>query len=43
VAAATAFLVYEKFGLAILRQAWFNLDRLWAIALLVTGLLCLVV
>jgi hypothetical protein len=38
VTAAVAGLVYEKLGLAILRQAWFNLDLIWAIALLVTGL-----
>jgi hypothetical protein len=32
-----ALLVFEKFGLGLLRKAWFNLDVLWAAALLVTG------
>jgi len=43
VTAAVALLVYRKFGLAMLRRAWFNLDRIWAIALVVTGLVALVV
>jgi hypothetical protein len=30
--------VYEKLGLAILRQAWFNIDVVWALALIVSGL-----
>jgi hypothetical protein len=34
---AIALIVYEKVGLAILRTAWINLDRLWAITLIVTG------
>jgi hypothetical protein len=38
VTAAIAGLVYEKLGLAILRQAWFNLDWVWAGALILTGL-----
>lgn len=33
-----ALVVYEKVGLAILRKAWFNLDVVWAIALIVTGI-----
>ena len=37
VMAATAIAVYEKVGLAILRRAWFNLDRLWAAALILSG------
>jgi hypothetical protein len=37
VTAAVALLVYHKFGLALLRRAWFNLDLIWAIALVVTG------
>jgi hypothetical protein len=37
VAGAIAVLVYEIVGLAILRRAWFNLDRLWAIALIGAG------
>jgi hypothetical protein len=36
-----ALLVYEKFGLALLRRAWFNLDWLWAVALVAAGLLTL--
>ena len=42
VMAIVAVLIYEKVGLAILRRAWLNLDRLWAVALIVTGLLTLV-
>jgi hypothetical protein len=41
VAAAVAVVVYEKLGLALLRRAWFNVDVLWASALLATGLLIL--
>jgi hypothetical protein len=37
-----ALLVYRKFGLALLRQGWFNLDLLWAVALTVTGCVALV-
>jgi hypothetical protein len=33
-----AWLVYRKFGLALLRKGWFNLDLLWAVALVVAGL-----
>lgn len=36
-AAAVALLVYQKFGLAMLRRSWFNLDLIWAIALVTTG------
>lgn len=43
VTAAAALLVYLKFGLAMLRRSWFNLDLLWAIALVVTGFAALVV
>ena len=32
-----AWTVYRKLGLRLLRTAWFNLDRLWAGALVVTG------
>jgi len=41
VMAAIAVVVYEKVGLAILRKAWFNLDVVWAIALMITGVLTL--
>lgn len=39
----TAAVVYEKVGLALLRRSWFNLDRVWAIALTASGALTLVV
>jgi hypothetical protein len=32
-----AWLVYKKLGLAVLRKAWFNLDFIWATALIVTA------
>jgi hypothetical protein len=41
VMAAIAVVVYEKVGLAILRKAWFNLDIVWAVALIVTGVVTL--
>ena len=41
--AALALVVYQKLGLALLRTAWFNLDRVWAIALITTGGLALLV
>jgi hypothetical protein len=37
VTALVAALVFEKLGVALLRRAWFNLDRIWAVALLATG------
>ena len=43
VTALVALLVYRKFGLAMLRRSWFNLDLIWAIALVVTGLAALLV
>jgi hypothetical protein len=39
--AAIAIVVFERFGLAILRRAWFNLDRVWAGALIMAGVLTL--
>jgi hypothetical protein len=42
VSALIAFLVYEKLGLALLRRAWFNLDLLWVIALMLSGFLLLI-
>ena len=36
-------IVYEKVGLRLLRKAWINLDFFWAIALIVTGLLTVLV
>jgi hypothetical protein len=38
-----AWLVYRKFGLALLRKTWFNFDLLWAVALVATGLVTLLV
>jgi hypothetical protein len=43
VTALTAWIVFEKFGLGFLRKAWFNLDLLWAIALVLTGVLTLLI
>jgi hypothetical protein len=41
--AAAAWLVFEKLGVGMLRRAWFNVDLLWAGALIVTGGLTLAV
>jgi hypothetical protein len=41
--ALMALLVYEKLGLTLLRRAWFNLDLLWVIALMMSGGLILIV
>jgi hypothetical protein len=38
-AAALALVVYYKVGLAVLRRAWFDLDRIWAAALILAGIL----
>jgi hypothetical protein len=35
---AIAVLVYERIGLGFLRRGWINLDLVWAIALVITGL-----
>lgn len=43
VTAAVAIVVYQKVGLAILRKAWFNLDLVWAVALIATGCVALFV
>jgi hypothetical protein len=37
VTALAAWIVYRKLGLRLLRTAWFNLDWLWAGALVITG------
>ena len=39
VTAAVAWVVYTKVGVAVLRKAWFNLDLIWAVALIATGIL----
>jgi hypothetical protein len=36
-----ALAVYEWFGVAFLRRGWFNLDRIWILALAVTGVILL--
>ena len=38
VMAAIALVVFEKVGLAIVRRAWFNFDRIWAGALIAVGM-----
>jgi hypothetical protein len=43
VATLIALVVFKKFGLALLQRAWFNLDLLWVIALMVSGALTLLV
>ena len=42
VTGALAVIVYERVGLRILRTAWFNLNLFWAIALIATGVVTLV-
>ena len=37
-----AWVVYRKFGLALLRKAWFNFNLLWGVALVATGLFTLI-
>jgi energy-converting hydrogenase Eha subunit A len=34
-----AVVVFEKLGVGMLRKAWLNLDLLWAVTLIGTGLL----
>jgi hypothetical protein len=36
-----AVVVFEKLGVDILRRAWINLDVIWAVALIATGTLTL--
>ena len=36
-----AVIVYEVVGLALLRKAWFNMDLLWSIALMIAGVVIL--
>jgi hypothetical protein len=43
VTAAVAWVVFTKIGVGILRKAWFNLDLVWAAALITTGVLTVVV
>ena len=39
--ALVALVVYEKLGVAILRGAWFNIDLIWMLALMITGVFIL--
>jgi hypothetical protein len=39
--ALAAWIVYRRLGLSLLRTAWFNLDWIWAGALVVTGVIVL--
>ena len=43
VTAAAAWVVFARLGVGLLRRAWFNLDLIWAVALIATGALTLVV
>ena len=43
VTAAVAWVVFAKLGVGLLRKAWFNLDLIWAGALIVTGVLTVAV
>jgi hypothetical protein len=38
---ALAMAVYVRFGVGFLRTAWFNVDLIWAAALIVSGLVTL--
>ncbi len=38
-----AWVVYRKLGLALLKKAWVNLDLVWAVALIITGGVTLVI
>jgi hypothetical protein len=39
--ALVAIVVYEKVGVSILRRAWFNIDLVWMLALMITGVFIL--
>ena len=41
VALTIALVVYKVAGLAVLRRAWFNVDRMWAVALVTAGTITL--
>ena len=43
VTAFVAVLVFDKLGVGILRRAWFNLDLIWAVALVATGLMTIMI
>jgi hypothetical protein len=41
VTAAIAWIVFHKLGVGLLRKAWINLDLIWAVALIASGALTL--
>jgi len=41
VMALVAIVVYERFGVGFLHRAWFNVDLLWTVTLLVAGVITL--
>ena len=43
VMAAVALVVYDRLGLMILKRTWFNVDLIWAGALVVAGVVTLIV
>jgi hypothetical protein len=43
VAGLVAMVVYEKLGVRILQRAWFNFDLAWAVALVVSGFVTVLV
>jgi hypothetical protein len=42
VTAVIALLVFEKLGVGMLRKAWFNVDLVWAVTLIGTGMISVV-
>jgi len=42
ITALVAIVVYENLGVAILRRAWLNIDLVWMLALMITGVFILV-
>ena len=40
---AMAWIVYRWAGLKLLRSAWLNLESVWAVSLIVTGLVSLAI
>jgi hypothetical protein len=41
--AVVALVVYDRLGLMILKRTWFNVDLLWAAALVGAGVITLLV
>jgi len=42
ITAVVAFVVFERFGVGMLRKAWFNIDLVWVATLIATGLITIV-